>query len=175
MPAKESSPARAVAALPLPPFGKLPAERERFRELLGAQGLLRGLGWNELGTLAGYFEGYRVPAGHVLLREGEPGDLLCLLLEGRIEVRKSDGQGRDKVIVTLGAGKTIGEMSLIDGERHSASCVAVDESLVAVLMREHLERLQQATPRLAIEVLWRVARILSQRLRQTSGRLVDYL
>ena len=66
-------------------------------------------------------------------------------------------------------------MSLIDGEPRSASVIAEEPSLLVVLTGEGLAALSSDVPRLAIKVLLKIAKLISQRLRQTSGALVDSL
>jgi CRP-like cAMP-binding protein len=75
----------------------------------------------------------------------------------------------------IGPGKTFGEMSLIDGEPRSASAIALDDSKVLVLTEENFHRLVYQYPHLGAMVLLKLAQLMSQRLRQTSDLLVDFL
>jgi len=58
----------------------------------------------------------------VVIREGDPGDTLCVIVTGTVEVRKED-----VVIAELTVGDYFGELSLIDGEPRSADVVAVED------------------------------------------------
>jgi CRP-like cAMP-binding protein len=66
-------------------------------------------------------------------------------------------------------------MSMIDGEPRFATCVAVDEVLVAVLDRESLARIIVEQPMLGAKILMELILMLSQRLRATSDRLMGLL
>jgi CRP/FNR family cyclic AMP-dependent transcriptional regulator len=66
-------------------------------------------------------------------------------------------------------------MSLVDGEPRSASVVADEPTTLVVLTAEGFACLSSEVPRLAIKVLLKISKLISQRLRQTSGTLVDYL
>ena len=72
-------------------------------------------------------------------------------------------------------GKSLGEMSMIDGEPRFATCVASDRCLIAVLTRENLARIILEQPILGAKILMELVLMLSQRLRQTSSRLVSFM
>ncbi|MHA1567937.1 MAG: cyclic nucleotide-binding domain-containing protein [Alphaproteobacteria bacterium] len=128
-----------------------------------------------LKILARFMEAYRVAQGREVYGEGAHGACLFLLLEGRVNVSKQDTGHAKKEITTIGAGKTFGEMSLIDGRPHSATVVAATDTVLLVLTRERFDQLMEEFPRLGAKLLLQIARMISQRLRQTSGVLVDYL
>ena len=74
-------------------------------------------------------------AGDVLIRRGENNRLLYLLLSGRVAVHIS---GKGEAIVELGAGESVGELSLIDGQPASADVVASEPCRVLVVDEELL-------------------------------------
>ena len=129
----------------------------------------------EIETLSNYLHVYRAEKDAVIVREGRREAYLCLLVEGRVNVMKQGANRTAKQIGTIGKGNTFGEMSLIDGEPRSASVVAEEPSLLVVLTGEGFARLSLEVPRLALKILLKLSKLLSQRLRQTSGVLVDYL
>ncbi len=77
----------------------------------------------------------------------------------------------------LGTGKAYQQelLALIDGEPRSATCVATEPSVLLALTQAGFQRLCEERPALALKLLTRIAKLMSRRLRQTSGRLVDYL
>jgi CRP-like cAMP-binding protein len=87
-------------------------------------------------------------------------------------VRKRDRFNTPQLIAVVEPGHALGEMSMIDGEPRFATCVAVDEVLVAVLDRESLARIIVEQPMLGAKVLMELVLMLSQRLRATSDRLM---
>ena len=66
--------------------------------------------------------------GDTVVRQGDPGDALCIVVEGRVEVLR-DGQA----VAQLTAGDYFGELSLIDGEPRSATVVALDDVVLLTL------------------------------------------
>lgn len=129
----------------------------------------------DIEVLAGYMPCYRAPAGAQIIAEGDEGDFLVLLISGLVEILKRDAVGRDKTVGTAGAGKTLGEMSMIDGQPRAASCVAVDDAVFAVLDRDSLTRIVTDDPSIGIKVLIELVQLLSQRLRQATAQLADQL
>jgi len=137
--------------------------------------LFKDWSWDELDTLSSYMAGYRAQPGDTLFNEGDAGDAMGLLLSGQIEVRKRDTDGIAQVVAHIVAGRTFGEMAAIDGENRSATCVATEPCVLALLPRAQFERILVLNEALAIKLLLRVTRALSQRLREVNGVLVDYL
>jgi CRP-like cAMP-binding protein len=129
----------------------------------------------EVETLSHYLHVYSAEKDTVIVREGRREAYLCLVVEGRVSVMKEGARHAAKRIGTVGAGNTFGEMSLIDGEPRSASVVAEEPTILIVLTGEGFARLSLEVPRLAFKVLLKLSKLLSQRLRQTSGVLVDHL
>jgi len=129
----------------------------------------------EVRLMSHFMRVYRAEMGVEVIREGEPGDFLMVVLEGRIEVLKRDRWNAPRLIAVLDPGKTVGEMSMMDGEPRFASCVAADRCLMAVLTRESLARIILEQPVLGAKLLMELVLMLSQRLRQTSSRLVTYM
>jgi len=129
----------------------------------------------EIEALARYTELFRAAASTVIFEEGAREAYMAFLVSGEVEIRKTDGHGGTHVLTTFGPGKLLGEMSLVDGETRSASAVALRESTLLVLTEAEFERLVDELPRLGAKLALSLARLLSGRLRMTSGRLVDHL
>ena len=91
---------------------------------------------------------YRAGPGEEVIGEGEQGNFMLLIIEGSMEVFKQDRWNAPKLIASVDVGKTLGEMSMIDGEPRFATCVAAEPCVVAVLSRENLARiiLEQPVP-----------------------------
>ncbi len=137
--------------------------------------LLENFSTAEVRLLAHFMEMYRAGAAVEIIREGEGGDFMLMILEGRVEVHKRDRWNTQQLIATVDAGKTLGEMSMIDGEARFATCIAIEPVLVAVLDRENLARIIVEQPMLGAKILMELVLMLSQRLRATSQRLLGLL
>jgi CRP/FNR family transcriptional regulator, cyclic AMP receptor protein len=137
--------------------------------------LLENFSQPEVLLLAQFMEVYRAPPGAEIIREGAGGDFMLMLLEGRIEVHKRDRWNTPQLLASVESGRTLGEMSMIDGEPRFATCVAAEPSLIAVLDRESLARIIVEQPLLGAKVLMELVLMLSHRLRATSQRLLGLL
>jgi len=136
---------------------------------------LTELDGGEIKHLAGLLKAFEVPAKTVLFREGDPAGYMGMVLDGRLVVTKRNEEDAGKPLYSMSAGKVFGEMAMLDGEPRSATIMAAVDSTIAVLSRDGFEQLCKDRPVIALKVLRRLGRLLSQRLRRASGLLVDYL
>ena len=81
-----------------------------------------------------------VPAGHVIFKEGDDGDGMYLVDDGRVEI-SATGIGTDSRILThLEAGAFFGEIAVLDDRPHSATAAAVVESVLHFIPRDEARR-----------------------------------
>jgi lysophospholipid hydrolase len=90
-----------------------------------------------------------------LLREGEPGDSIYIVISGRLRVVRRTASGGQTVLAELGPGETVGEMALITGESRSADVHAVRDTQLARLSRPAIERLLTRHPMATLLMLAR--------------------
>lgn len=129
----------------------------------------------EIATVALYLDCYRVPPGTEVILEGEQGDFMLLLLDGSMDILRRGSDGLPVRIGHAGPGKTLGEMSLIDGEPRFASCIARGECVFGVLDRTGLTQIIADQPRLGVKLMMQLLLLLNQRLRLVSAELVRNL
>ena len=96
----------------------------RRRLALDRVEVLRPLGDEDRDTLAGRLHFAPFARGEMLTRQGEPGDWLYLITAGEVSVRVAVDGGLEQEVAQLGPGDFVGEMSLMTGERRSATVVA---------------------------------------------------
>ncbi|MGH8670127.1 MAG: cyclic nucleotide-binding domain-containing protein [Burkholderiales bacterium] len=138
--------------------------------------LLENFTPDEVRELSQFMEVYRAPEGEEIIREGDGGDFMVMVIEGRIAVSKRDRWNTPQGIATVEPGRILGEMSMIDGAARFATCTAAGgPALVAVLGRESLARTIVERPMLGAKLLMELVLMLSQRLRVTSDRLIEVL
>lgn len=78
----------------------------------------------------------RYKRGELIVQQDKISSALFIILSGKARVLSQDARGREVIIATLDAGDCIGEMSLIDGEPHSATVRAETQTDVLVLARD---------------------------------------
>jgi len=137
--------------------------------------LLENFSAAEVQLLAHFMDVYRAEATSEIIREGDGGDFMLMVLEGTVEVHKRDRWNTQQLLASVDAGRTLGEMSMIDGEPRFATCIAAAPSVIAVLHRESLARIIVEQPLLGAKILMELVLMLSQRLRATSQRLLGLL
>jgi len=145
---------------------------DQVKESLVAQvPLFAALPRSEIAHLAGHLRLVDYPAATLLLREGERGDRLFILLEGEVEIIKALGSDDERLIAARAAGDFFGEMSLLEtaGKRTASARTRTPVKLWE-LSRADFETLLHRRPALAYEML----REISQRLRTAQeGRIAD--
>jgi CRP/FNR family cyclic AMP-dependent transcriptional regulator len=137
--------------------------------------LLENFSPAEVQLLAHFMAVYRAEVGAEIIREGDGGDFMLMVLEGKVEVHKRDRWNTPQLLAAVDAGRTLGEMSMIDGQPRFATCLAAESTLIAVLDRENLARIIVEQPLLGAKILMELVLMLSQRLRATSQRLLGLL
>jgi CRP-like cAMP-binding protein len=131
--------------------------------------------WDQLKVLAAYMDAYEIEQGRIILQQGRHDAHMILIIKGEVNLVK-DGIDQDqKLLTAVGPGKIFGEMSLIDGEPRSASAIAATHVTLLVLSKDKFVRLTKESPYLGVTLVLKLAKLMSQRLRQTTGRLIAYL
>jgi CRP-like cAMP-binding protein len=154
------------------PIGFCHAFAVEIHRLIEHAPLLEGFTIAEITELGGFMPVYEADAGACIIGEGEVGDFMVLIITGAIDVVRLDRFGHSSRIAVVRGGHSLGEMSMIDGEPRFASCIALELTRFAVLSREALTEVIQTRPQLGARILIKLVHILSQRLRNTSMRLV---
>lgn len=104
--------------------------------------------------------------GQVVIREGDRGDELFIVLSGTVGVTKGDA-----VLTTLGRGQHFGEMALIRRVPRSATVTSQDRSEVLVIRRADFFEILRTEHEMAVKLLWQFLGVLAERLDQTSRDL----
>lgn len=123
----------------------------------GRQLLLAAPLSNALRALAERATLWKYPKQQLLLEEGDHGDLLYVIVSGRVRAFSTDGHGNEITYGEYAAGDYVGEMSL-DGGPRSASVVTLEDTVCARVTRHTLRSHIAADPDFALELIARVIR-----------------
>src|SRR5690348_14739323 len=107
--------------------------------LLKETELFRNLEARDLAGIAGVVKVAEYGPGDPLMREGDRGDFLAIIASGTVSVTKSDGEGGQTVIRTMGRTEVLGEIALLEEGPRSASVVADDHVQALLLWRAEFE------------------------------------
>lgn len=146
----------------------------RIADLLDGLDFFNDFAYAEIETLARYLMYVTAKTSEVVFNEGDPGSYMLILVEGRISIAKG-GESGHHLLSYESKGRIVGEMALLDSERRSATCTAATDCRLLTLNHEGLGRLSADHPVLAYRFMFSLARLLSRRLRRTSGVLAEYL
>jgi hypothetical protein len=144
-----------------------------IEKVLRESALLSQFTTEDLQRFAGFLQVYRVATGVPFIVEGDPGDFMVLVLEGYVEVFKKGPEAERLLVGVAAPGKTLGEMSLVDGEPRFATCIAATPVTFAALPRRGLERIMKDHPHLGQKILLQLVLLLNQRLRDVSAQLLQ--
>lgn len=121
----------------------------------------------ERATLAALFEQRAYSVGETVFHEGEPGDEIFLVTEGRVQLFITSDTGEKIIFGENVRGDVFGEISLLDGGPRTAAAVALESTTVLTLDRDKLLELVQRHPHVAIDLLT----VMGRRLRGTDELL----
>jgi hypothetical protein len=145
------------------PAGFTPGSLRRIK-------ILAGLSDAQLGQLVHFMEPQAVAQWLVVVKQGEPGDAMYLILEGELRARLLSA-GKETILATFGPGDFFGDMSLFDHGPRSADVVANVDSTLLKLTAASFDRLVREAPDLAAPFLQATVRTLSARIRADNKRL----
>ncbi|HEX8970514.1 Crp/Fnr family transcriptional regulator [Oryzihumus sp.] len=111
----------------------------------------------------------RLERGDILFHEGDQGDRLYVIREGKIKLGRTSSDGRENLLAILGPGEMFGELSLFDPGPRTATATAVAETQLIGLGHDNLQTFLSNRPEVAATLLAALAR----RLRRTNETLAD--
>jgi CRP/FNR family cyclic AMP-dependent transcriptional regulator len=111
----------------------------------------------------------KISKGTILFAEGDGGDQLYVIAEGKLKLGTSSGDGRENLLSILGPGEMFGELSLFDPGPRTSTATAVTDAKLLSLGQEKLLPWLAENPKVALQLLARLA----QRLRRTNEAVGD--
>ena len=136
--------------------------------LLDAVSLLKGVSSSARGHIEALMPQQFYKSGDVVFRAGDESDRLLLVLQGSAGVIVRNDAGHDVRLTSVRRGGVVGEVGFLDGAPRSATVVAQEALLVAVLARDTFDGLRESHPSAVHQILVNLALDLSFRLRHTT-------
>lgn len=138
-------------------------------DIVLAAPLFSGLDVETSGALVATMKQLHLVRGDTLFHEGEPGDRLYVVRDGKIKLGRRSNDGRENLLAVLGPGEMFGELSLFDPGPRTATATVVADAEVLELGHGDLVKWLQDKPSVAQQLLQALAR----RLRRTNEALAD--
>ena len=120
-------------------------------------------------SLRANMDSVKISKGSVLFAEGDEGDHLYVIVEGKLKLGTSSGDGRENLLSILGPGEMFGELSLFDPGPRTSTATAVTDAKLLSLGQEKLLPWLATNPNVSLQLLARLA----QRLRRTNEAVGD--
>jgi len=136
------------------------------RDVLAKMPLFSRLTERELLRVMQAVEAREYNDGEVVIREGDKGDELFIVLEGKVRVFRGE-----QTLTHLGPGEHLGEMALIRSVPRSASVTAVGHAELIAIRRQDFFEILRKEHEVAVKMLWQFLGVLADRLDQTSSEL----
>lgn len=149
--------------------------KEELCQLLERAQMFSDFPRSDIQLLAHFARAYAVKKGDIIFKEGHKGSFMCVVIEGRVDILKESDSHEKKRITTVRPGKSMGEMSIIDELPYSATAIATEETKLVLITKLNFDLMTERHPELGLHVMRKIAKLLSLRLRQTTGILLDYL
>jgi CRP/FNR family transcriptional regulator, cyclic AMP receptor protein len=161
---------------PSPPKGLPMTDKDLFKKI----SLFQDLSDQEIKEVLQLVVPRTFPAGSVIIREGEAGDSMFIMVSGEVEITKRLGVVLDeetpneRIIIRLKAeeGVCFGEMSLLENEPRSATVTALTECRLMEMGREVFMKIIRQNSDMGCKILLRLAQSLSKYLRKTNQDMV---
>ncbi|HEU4522438.1 MAG TPA: cyclic nucleotide-binding domain-containing protein [Thermoanaerobaculia bacterium] len=135
----------------------------------------RGLSAAEMKLLATFSSEERFRAGSMIFREGERGDKLYIVLDGRVRISKFIPGVGEEALTVLDRGDFFGEMALIDDKARSADAKTHEgDATVLSIDRATLNEILSMDPNASLQFLNLLCRMISRRLREINEKIVQW-
>ncbi len=135
--------------------------------------IFQDLSLRELRKLQAILYRRRYNSGEVIVREGEMGAGMFVILSGRVRVSHQTEDGGEQLLADLQPGDFFGEQALLDQTPRTATAVATDNCELVGFFRPDLLNLIEKNPRRGLHIVMRLSQIISVRLRHTNRLLKE--
>jgi hypothetical protein len=134
--------------------------------------IFAGLSDEQLTRFIHYMEVKEVKQFVEVVRQGDPGDAMYLILQGEVRVRMMIG-GKETILAILGSGDFFGEISLFDHGPRSADVLANEETILLRVSAAAFQKVINEAPELAAPFLHAMGKTLTSRIRADNKRYRD--
>ena len=131
--------------------------------------IFEGLSASELAAIASVTEEVQYPAGDNVIKEGEAGETMFLIMNGAVSVIKGEAKegGQEIELARIGTGDYFGEMALFEDAVRSATIRTAEESRFLVLHKQEFTEIVREYPQIALHI----CKALSSRIRKLHEKI----
>ncbi len=119
-----------------------------------------------------YIELKKWVAEQIVMREGEPGDFMGFVVDGKLAVKKeTSSPGQYIHVAVLDKGAMVGEASAFDTGKRTATVETMEDSTLLIITRQKLDLLFKNNKELGVKIMKRILHVLSMRLQDADDHL----
>ncbi|MEE9611465.1 MAG: cyclic nucleotide-binding domain-containing protein, partial [Desulfatiglandales bacterium] len=130
--------------------------------------IFEALSVSELAAVASVTEEIVHPPGEIVIKEGDAGETMYLLIKGEVSVIKVQGEDHEIELDRIGAGDYFGEMALFEDVKRSATIRTEQESRLLVLHKQEFKEIVREYPQIALNI----CKVLSGRIRKLHKKVM---
>ncbi|HOK01744.1 MAG TPA: cyclic nucleotide-binding domain-containing protein, partial [Spirochaetota bacterium] len=146
-------------------------------ELLKGVAIFQDLLEEDLHFIASHMRQITFKAGDILFQEGDPGEEMFVVIKGGVSVFIKDQEEQELVLTEVREGNYFGEMSIIEKSCRSATCRAIEDTLLLALHADSFSKIIEVIPEAASSIMNRMLSIIVKRLMRTGAfitQMVQY-
>lgn len=125
----------------------------------------------ELEMVASMVKTKQFKKGELIFREGEEGEELFLVEEGKVAISKPVKGNLEQVLAHLGPGDHFGEMAILEKIPRTASASAEENCLLLVVSENDLLHMMEEHPKAAAKIMFNLLRTFNARLKATNEQV----
>ena len=145
-------------------------------EILKKVEIFKGLEYEDLLKIGGICMEQAYPEYQVIFEEDSVSDEMCILVEGKVEIKlKLPGKDKWVTLTKIDPGDVFGEFTLFDKSPRSASAVAFTEVVLYSVSRNDFFKLMEENPGIGYVVMNNFVQLLINRLRSTDSELRNHI
>ena len=132
------------------------------QEILSRAGVFQGVDPEAVQNLLNELETVRFPRGTTIYNEGEPGDRLYIIIDGKVKLARHSSDGRENLLTIMGPSDMFGELSIFDPGPRTSAAVCITAQLLRMLARRLRRTNNSLADLIFTDVPGRVAKALLQ-------------
>ena len=144
-----------------------------LREALHSLPLFKDLSKRDCTLLLNIVHNRIYVAGEYIFYQGDPGLGMYLIRDGEVEIKREGTSKKAVQLAKLKKGDFFGELALVEGEKRSASAIAIKDTKLAVIFKPDLEDYIEKLPKKGIKIMRGIAEIIAARLRKVNEELYN--
>lgn len=139
------------------------------------QALFEDISKTQLKQLAPAISEISLKKGAILFNEGDDTAGIYMIRSGKVEISKVTADGWKQTLAVFTPEHFFGELSIMENRRHEATAAAIEDSKLMLLSKADFERLEKENIELAMNIIKKIALIMSKNLRRMNDKFLKAL